>query len=358
MKRHFTVSATLTCVAALVGSNLLLAQADPQATATRQNGLSAAVTRYLAQDWAAAQSETFTAHQDPIIVEAGQTNGKATITLKPQSDCMLDAACWNVQLSAPIDKASGIGDFTNLDKLAKDFKVTFERRWRPGLDEDAFDEFAADVDRLCTALGLTGSCDDVDVEAKLKEKNDAEIASLEGIKSFTAKARRAVTVAGSMSYNTYKFFEVDGTKADTDEYGFGLRVAYSAPLANTGFRWAASVAGERAYSDGATRATLCKGIAGSLLETCETRPLGEPLESESIIFRAELRRMIRKFVISPMVAYDSDTKIWGAELPFYFLRGSKGELTGGFRIGWRSDQDVTASVFVSKPLNFSLGPEE
>ena len=114
---------------------------------------------------------------------------------------------------------------------------------------------------------------------------------------------------------------------------------------------------ERRY-DAGTSARKCQPLpgadAGSGLDSCTDLPFGAPVRSNAFLVSAELRWFFRSWAASPIVSYDSKKKVFGVQLPVYLVRNADGQLTGGFRLGWRDDtHDVTASVFVSKPL--SLG---
>jgi len=318
------------------------------------------VASMLARDWSAAPSEVFTASQDPIVLEAGQANGRGVLTLRPEGQCLLDATCWNLQLAAPIDTGSSLAEFTDLDGLAKDLKLTFEGRWVPGLHPSTLDNFAKSVDNLCNKLGLNESCDEGDAAKALgRSITDRSADTFGAIRRFRKQARRALTVSGSVSHNSYKYFGTSGEKNETDEVGLSLRLAYSAPFGDTNNRWAASVTAQQDYSDSKIKATHCVNIDGSALQQCEVLPLGEPGESQTVVARAQLQWSVGDAaVVSPMVAYDTDRDVFGLELPVYLLRDSDAMFTGGIRLGWRSDdKQVRASVFISKPLTFKLSTE-
>lgn len=93
---------------------------------------------------------------------------------------------------------------------------------------------------------------------------------------------------------------------------------------------------------------VCRPIDGADgASHCKTISIGEPTNQHSTTASVEWRRFLSADVaINPRVSYNVTKKYWQLELPTYFLKTEKA-LTGGARLGWRSDKrEVTLSIFV------------
>lgn len=102
----------------------------------------------------------------------------------------------------------------------------------------------------------------------------------------------------------------------------------------------------------AKAATLCSAISGSLLEECTTKPRARAQAKDSSVGGVEWKLLLRGFAIAPALQRDFEENVWGAQLPIFLVRDEDGALTGGLRLGWRSDtDDFSAAIFVSKPFD-------
>ncbi len=298
-----------------------------------------------------SNSATDGVDNDLVTVEAGQANGKGTITWKPKEDCSVDRPCWSLKFSAPTDKDSQVTDFTDLDSLAKDTSFGFS--WRKTMIKGSeLDEFFEELDLLCADLSLA-ECDDATIATALETATDPTILERGQFIQSTARGASSVWfIDGTLSVNDYDFFGADEVKADTRKYGARIKLGYARVVGPARLSVAASL--ERSYEASKTMAQRCEpvGTTGAL-ESCTTLPLGQPTRQDSPKLQVEYRRQTGSLVFSPLASYDFDQDISALELPFYFLRDSKGTFTGGFKVGWRSDKDeVAGSVFISKPLPF------
>ena len=302
--------------------------------------------------------------QDPTVtLEAGQANGKGTISWRPKTDCDVTDVCWALKLAAPTDSSSEITDFVTLDGLAKDLTVGFNMR-RTFAQEGGLEGFFDVLDSLCEALGLASGCDNESIQNKVKESTNAELAALmkmhetdpRQLRAATRLLRRATSaffVNGRLSHNQYKFFTPEAQKHDTNEIGASLKVGYSRVAGSSG-RVAFGVGVQRAFKPQETKAQSCTAVEGSeILESCSELPVGAPAQIDSLIAQVEYAHRTRVAAIRPLVSFDFELDVWALDLPFYFLRDDKKAFTGGFRVGWRSDKDLpVASIFVAKQLDW------
>ncbi|MGH8239324.1 MAG: hypothetical protein ACREXP_20215, partial [Steroidobacteraceae bacterium] len=70
----------------------------------------------------------------------------------------------------------------------------------------------------------------------------------------------------------------------------------------------------------------------------------------------EFRWGTNNFGVAPIVIRDFDEKVTGVELPLFLVHdepseGQAGPLTGGVKLGWRSDtDDITVGLFIGASL--------
>jgi hypothetical protein len=300
--------------------------------------------------------------QDPTItLEAGQANGKGTISWRPNEDCNVTQACWALKLTAPTDSSSEITDFVTLDGLAKDLVGGFDLR-RPLLGRGGPEAFFATLDELCDALGFDSGCGDDTIAKKVRDTSNADLIEdlkdrgIDGEQLLAARRllRRSTSAffaRGRVSFNQYEFFTLDSVKNKSDEFGSSFELGFSRVAGASG-RLTFSITAQRAYEEQETKARACDEVGGSEgLESCTELPLGAPAEIDSLIAQMEYTRHVCDLALRPLVSYDFDQDVLALDLPIYLLRDDKGAFTGGFRVGWRSDTDEpVASIFVSKPL--------
>ncbi len=97
-------------------------------------------------------------------------------------------------------------------------------------------------------------------------------------------------------------------------------------------------------------ATLCPSPAGAPLK-CITGAVGAPKHVTRELLSAEYRKSFGLYAVAATVTYDAKNDVTGIDLPIYFVPDATGGLTGGIKLGWRSDtKDTTAGVFIGKPF--------
>ncbi|MGE5393005.1 MAG: hypothetical protein ACM3NH_04650 [Candidatus Saccharibacteria bacterium] len=95
---------------------------------------------------------------------------------------------------------------------------------------------------------------------------------------------------------------------------------------------------------------ICTQVASSSLLSCKEKVTGAPKLEDSNIVGGEIRYFISSVAFNPRLSYDLTKKTTAAELPAYFIRNDKGQLTGGVSVAWQSEDKWSVSVFVSQPL--------
>lgn len=341
------------------------------------------------QTFAAKRSEvsltdTLPAILDGISIEAGQANGKATLNISRKAGNQSLVGT----ISAPLNKDSSPTELASLDGLAADFDVSlalsdFIFPSKAGTQESlkaaesVCKKYGADVDE-CDSTGIQRavalSCGlDVPIKSIPEDQVQNKIAELlksstqiredcyngrnnPAQKEFLAASLGSVqswAFTGRVGRKSATFFVADGTKDKQTNLPYSLSAAYGWIGSNT--RYSLRGRYETRYMDGKT-ANRCQPFSGadggSGLESCQQLPFGQPTRSQAFVLSTEGRWLFLRFAVSPIASYDFKERVLGIQLPVYLVRNSDGQLTGGFRLGWRNDtHDLTGSVFISKPLS-------
>jgi hypothetical protein len=98
---------------------------------------------------------------------------------------------------------------------------------------------------------------------------------------------------------------------------------------------------------------FCPFNAGPGSVACVEDHAGPPKLDRSVKFGVNVRHRFAdskgksRIAVGPSVTYDVTDDVWGLELPIYFIPGKDETLTGGFKVGYRSDRkDVTFGLFI------------
>lgn len=371
-------------VLAVIAGLLFTWQALGQSALTPEQ--QAAASRSLATKGTdTAVTDTLPALFDGVSIEAGQANNKATLNLSRK----IGNQSLTGTLSTPLDKSSQSAALASLEGLAADFdaSISYTGFFFPtkGAAQDVF----AKQHALCKEYGAAeNECDNIGIEraialdcgfpASLGKVEESKVQEV--IKEFatshqvTSKqescldSRRgraeerfnaaslglvnSVAFTGDIGRKTANFFQTDGAKGSQSNLPYAVSAAYGL-IGNTS-RYSLRGRYETRYDDGKT-VSRCQPVSGadseSGLTSCTQLPFGAPTRSRAFLLTGEGRWFFLKFATSLIAAYDFKKDILGLQLPIYLVRNSDGQLTGGFRLGWRNDTHLTASVFISKPLS-------
>ncbi len=256
----------------------------------------------------------------------------------------------SLTVSVPFNKSKGQAVFATLNGLSGDIDVSgayssFTWKIKPTLYGEA-------VCEECRSLGiglLACNTDAVAHALKDEKRSPDEIAAVRS--AFENKifgVSKTWSVEGSVGRGERSYFASDATKQSEDRIGYSGSLL-GGLLFSRGSLYG-KVTGKRDYEDN-DPATLCSPITGSVLQDCTSLPLGKAKVVNSLVSGLELRYFYPNFALAPSVRYDHESDVWGIELPVFLVRDEKDAFTGGFKLGWRSDQDkVVAAVFVTKAL--------
>lgn len=109
--------------------------------------------------------------------------------------------------------------------------------------------------------------------------------------------------------------------------------------------------------EGGSSTEICRPLGATLATQCKSSVLGAPGEKQSDIGTIEWRYFFPKgrVALSPSLARDFKGRVTAVDAPVYFLTRSTGGISGGARVGWRSDtrNDVRVAVFIGTSLGLT-----
>jgi hypothetical protein len=150
---------------------------------------------------------------------------------------------------------------------------------------------------------------------------------------------------------SFTYFDpaLDKVKAREHAWGAGINFGFFPPGSETFFVLAAE------WQDGykaSPAATSCRNSTDPVL-ACVTGSLAAPASEVRHLLSAEMRGYLPKPAVglSLRVAHDLRNDRTEVDLPVYLLKSVDGQLTGGLRLGWTSEEHFNLGVFVGVPLS-------
>ena len=104
-------------------------------------------------------------------------------------------------------------------------------------------------------------------------------------------------------------------------------------------------------------AQICRMSDQSMDQDCIMGPDGEPTRKRTGLISVEGRKLFnlaenQRFAVAPQVTYDIDEDDFRFELPVYLSPDEKGNLTGGIKFGYTTDEDeLVVGLFVGAPFS-------
>jgi hypothetical protein len=324
------------------------ANVDPKETAQKLGDRQQKEVSHLALGTSSVAPAVSTA----VSLTASDEDGRGVISFARSSQASTGTqSALSLKVSAPFSKSKGQATFATLNGLSGDIDVSgayssFTWHINPT-------SYGQAVCQECKARGLgllecslDGLTDALEAQKTMSQSDiDALRDDLENRLFGVSTTWSAEASAGRAERS---FFATDATKQSEN------RVGYSGSLLGgllfpRGSLYG-KITGKRDYEEN-DPATLCSPIAGSVLQDCTSLPLGKAKVVDSLVSGLELRYFFPRFALAPSVQYDHKADVWGIEVPVFLVRNDKDAFTGGFKLGWRSDQDkVVAAVFVTKAL--------
>lgn len=289
-----------------------------------------------------------------VSLTASDEDGRGLISFARASQSTTGTqSASSLTVSVPFNKSKGQAVFATLNGLSGDIDVS-----------GAFSSFTWNINPVsygkavcqecrqrgigilqCSVEGPGGIVD----QMKSKNVSEPDIDTLRDAMLYRLfGVSRTWAAEASVGRGERSYFASDATKQSEDRIGYSASLL-GGLLFSRGSLYG-KVTGKRDYEDN-DPATLCSPIAGSVLQDCTSLPLGKAKVVNSLVSGLELRYFYPNFALAPSVRYDHESDVWGIELPVFLVRNEKEAFTGGFKLGWRSDQDkVVAAVFVTKAL--------
>lgn len=294
-------------------------------------------------------------------------DGRATLQLQPGKEADLTyffangrilkqrEEQWSVSFSAPLNK-KGNTDLATLDNLSSGFKLEIDFS-RSGSKLQAPTNFALDeLQRLavmeCDGRGDLG-CNDP------KNENDVfQRAYLgdrivdDGMSMHQGSWRWGMTAA--IGYDKFNYRdpatlqEMSANKVGVSGSGY---FGYLVPNGLTSFTLRAEY--QHGYKAGQNK-ILCPANPTNAVIQCFNDPVGPPQKDKSALLSVDMRHYLGEglgipMAIAPLVTYDVNDDVVGVDLPLYLVSDGKLGLSGGLRMGWRSDtKDAVFGIFVGK----------
>jgi len=160
---------------------------------------------------------------------------------------------------------------------------------------------------------------------------------------------REFGLEGSVGRNSFEFVDPATLAAQEEtKIDWRARAFYTQYLRHSYTAFTAFVAYEHAYEE-ADESVFCPASPTNIVIKCTTAAGAPPELNESLLLAVGLRhqfngRRLSNVAVAPQVAYDALDDVWGIDVPVYLVPNSDNALTGGFRVGYRSDRDDEFSV--------------
>ena len=313
-------------------------------------------------------------------IEAGKDSSRVSLKISrsahtnpvnwgTRKEVRTNVSAWTVTFAAPLNKKDKDTDVANLDGLANSFSVALKWTrfdyWRSKPTD-------ADDRKFCDRLGEAQAAElDTDNERQRKEAAkkiaDACFDEFDSEKAYAAgpewgreyeamywpdRPRWVYGAEAKIGTEDFEFLDTQ-TFAEREQsetpWSVGGFVGVSKPdwgLTYLGFRY------EEAFEE-QKQASICTPIENSTALSCETKPLGAPAGKDKAIVFVEHRRHLGQFAISPRVSRDFESNVTGVDFPVYFWKDKDGNLAGGIKAGWTSDEDgLDFSLFIGATFSF------
>jgi hypothetical protein len=153
-------------------------------------------------------------------------------------------------------------------------------------------------------------------------------------------------LSARVSQESFEWIDPQTLATSSDQHNNVAASGWIGTLLAQGF-----VVARYSYQDGyrsAPTSELCRPVGGGGASTCSEAALEGPSRVQESLLTGELRRYLTDNVaVTAVFRKNFQTDVWSWEVPFYFISGAKGGLTGGVSVGKRSDEKTVAiRVFV------------
>lgn len=264
---------------------------------------------------------------------------------------------WSLMVSAPLNKNSDDTDIANLDGMvnAERIEIKYSRFRMPGrrYPEKALaicERVRAEMEKQKQKPSSESGCDSEEVE---KYGSAADKSDFKNDFWDIKNTNRLIWGANAkLGYQKFDFIDVSSISRHTQEeypWAVGGFIAFNPDA------WRAIFTLNAQYQDAfkdSTTGTVCPAGGSSKPLICMSGPIRSPKETKKKLLSLEARRDFGFAGVGLTATYDFEEKIYGVELPVYFVPDKDGKFNAGIKAGWRNDShDFTASIFVGSTFD-------
>lgn len=268
---------------------------------------------------------------------------------KVREATFLRQTAWELALSRPISKDNdGSVDFATLDGLSNGLKLDYTFNWRRTNVDRILDFIVSpEFDALCKRPnhGEGDACSLSQIRTFLGEDSDEYRSLLRRHNRWSIEQ----SLGFQVGYDAFDFITPQLAKRRESHVGYGS--GFDAKFISPSRKWLFALGAKyQRIRESNDEAILCPPDNGIDAVQCISGSLGAPTEATRKLIWGEVRGVYRDFGYSLKVIRDIETDETGVVLPMYFAKNNNGELTGGLRLGWTSEQHFGVGIFVSKPF--------
>lgn len=318
---------------------------------------------------------------------------------------------YSFTLSAPLQSGNKPTDFANQDGLVNAFTGTFKlnrfikhytsnssavticgmvetkEKVRKQLEEDRNNLYARETVRQAVAAALEVDVEDLEPVINPQSDCRAIVADLEEagdtfVRTMVPRSHQLLYpfkyprtlhmsfygIEATLGYEEFKFlnpdkftsheaFDNESLKGEvsTKETPWSMSANYGQVLRD-GWIWKGSFRYERKY-EAAPKVTRCPAVDSSEVFECLTGAASTPDGQDAYIASLEIKKFFslggdKSHAVSLIANYNLADDIVSLDIPIYLISNKDGQLTGGIRVGWRSDtNDPVFGIFVGVPFS-------
>jgi len=262
---------------------------------------------------------------------------------------------WSISFSAPLNK-NGNTDLATLDNLASGFKfeIDFSRAGSKlrAPRNATLDEIQRLAVAECIERGAVGCKDPANESDVFQRAYLGDAVVDRGMAIHRGSWRWGLTAA--IGYDKFNYRdattlqEMSENKVGASGSGY---LGYLVPNGLTSFTLRTEY--QYGYKAGKNK-ILCPGNPTNAVIQCFNDPVGPPSKEKSLLLSFDLRHYLGDglgvpMAVAPLITYDATDDVLGVDLPLYLVSDGKLGLSGGLRMGWRSDtKDAVFGIFVGK----------
>lgn len=298
-------------------------------------------------------SDDYTYRSYKFQVEFNEDKATAAVGVhgaseKVREDTRLRQNSWQLVLSRPISESKKSVDFATLDGLSNGLKLDYAFTWQhTNVDRILGFVASTEFDALCKRENPQNenSCSMAQIRRRLGEDSDEYRSLLRRYNRWTMEH----SLGFQVGYDSFDFITPQLTRDRQNHVGYGVGFDTSFISPSREWLFALGAKYQRAHESN-DDVILCPPDNGVDPVRCIMGSLGVPTETAHKLVWGELRGVSRNFGYSLKVIRDIESDETGVVLPIYFVRNNDGELTGGLRLGWTSEEHFGAGIFISKPF--------